>query len=208
MNIGIIGTGNMGGNLCRLWARKGHKIMVTSADMKQSESIAVQSGGNAATGSIKELMQFAEVIVFAFPYEALDSIVKEAGSFKDKIVIDLINPLTPDAMDLKIGHKTSAGEEVAVKIPEAKVVKAFNVIASPVLERNPDEKAELPTVFYCGDDAESKEKVKKLITDIGFEAVESGPLKNSRFLEPMAEFVIQLAVTGLGADIGLKLVKK
>jgi predicted dinucleotide-binding enzyme len=208
MNIGIIGTGNMGGNLCRLWARKGYKIMVTSADMKQSEEAAVQAGGQVQTGSLKELMHFADVIVFAFPYEALDSIIKEAGSFKDKIIIDIINPLTPDAMDLKIGHKTSAGEEVAAKIPDAKVVKAFNVIASPVLERKPEDKAELPSVFYCGDDTESKEKVKKLITDIGFEAIESGPLKNSRFLEPMAEFIIQLAVTGLGADIGFKLVKK
>lgn len=208
MNIGIIGTGNMGGNLCRLWARRGYKIMVTSADMKQSETAAVQAGGQVSTGTLKEVVSFADIIVFAFPYEVLDSVIKEAGSFKDKIIIDLINPLTADAMDLKIGLNTSAGEEVAAKIPEAKVVKAFNVIASPVLERNPDDSAELPSVFYCGDDTVSKKNVKKLITDIGFEAVESGPLKNSRFLEPMAEFVIQLAVTGLGANIGFKLVKK
>jgi predicted dinucleotide-binding enzyme len=182
--------------------------MVTSADMKQSEAIAVQAGDRVKTGTVKELTGFADVIVFAFPYEALDSVIAEAGSFKGKVIIDMINPLTPDAMDLKIGHTASAGEEVAAKIPDAKVVKAFNVVASPVLERSPEDTAELPSVFYCGDDAESKEIVKKLISDIGFEAVESGPLKNSRFLEPMAEFVIQLAVTGLGADIGFKLVKK
>jgi 8-hydroxy-5-deazaflavin:NADPH oxidoreductase len=208
MNIGIIGTGNMGGNLAQLWARKNYKIMLTSKDLKQSREIAVQSGENVSVGSLKETVEFGEAVVFAFPYEALDDVIKEAGSFSGKIIIDIINPLTEDIMGLKFGFDTSAAEEIAEKIPDANVVKALNTIASPVLERGDLElNPNAPTVFYCGDDADAKAKVKKLISDIGFEPMESGPLKNARYLEPMAEFIVQLAVTGLGANIAYKILR-
>ncbi|RPI18164.1 MAG: NADPH-dependent F420 reductase [Ignavibacteriae bacterium] len=208
MNIGIIGTGNMGGNLAKLWARKNHKIMVTSKDLKQSGEIAVQAGENVSVGSLKDVADFGEVIVFAFPYEAIDEVISKTGSFSGKIIIDIINPLTEDILGLKIGFNTSAAEEIAKKIPGAHVVKAINTIASPVLERgNIEIDANTPTVFYCGDNEDAKSKVSKLISDIGFEPMESGPLTNARYLEPMAEFIVQLAVTGLGANIAYKILK-
>jgi hypothetical protein len=87
-------------------------------------------------------------------------------------------------------------------------VKAFNVIASPVLERDDVRiNSDVPSAFYCGDDSESKETVRKLISDIGFDPVDCGELKNSRYLEPMAELLIQLAFAGLGANIAFKLIK-
>lgn len=208
MNIGIIGTGNMGGNLAKLWAKKNHKIMVTSKDLKQSREAAVQAGENVSVGSLKETAAFGEAVVFAFPYEALDDVIREAGSFSGKIIIDIINPLTEDIMGLKLGFNTSAAEEAARKIPDAYVVKALNTIASPVLEMGDIEtNTEVPTVFYCGDNPDAKTKVSKLISDIGFEPMESGPLTNARYLEPMAEFIVQLAVTGLGANIAYKIIK-
>jgi predicted dinucleotide-binding enzyme len=208
MNIGIIGTGNMGGNLARLWAKKNHKIFITSKDLKQSEQIAVQAGENVTVGSLQETINFGEIIVFAFPYEALDDVITKAGSFNGKVILDLINPLTPDLLGMKIGFDTSAAEVIAAKIPGAYVVKAFNTIASPVLERddlysNPN----TPTVFYCGDNNDAKTKIDALISDIGFEPVNSGVLSNARYLEPMAEFIIQLAFGGYGANIAYKLLK-
>jgi hypothetical protein len=47
----------------------------------------------------------------------------------------------------------------------------------------------------------------ELARSIGFDAVDAGPLRNARLLEPMGYQNIQLGYTlGMGAEIGLKLV--
>jgi predicted dinucleotide-binding enzyme len=210
MKIGIIGSGNMGGSLAKIWANKGHEIFITSTSPEQTIQVVESIGGNTRMGTTREAVQFGDVIVFAFPYSSLQDVINKGGSFEGKIIIDLINPLTDDALGMLIGHTTSAAEEIAKLIPEAEVIKAFNTIASPVLQ---SEKGVVfngipPDVYFCGDDAEAKAVVKKLIEDSGFEAIESGPLTNARFLEPMAEFIIQLAFAGMGADIALKVLRR
>ena len=210
MKIGIIGSGNMGGSLAKIWANKGHEIFITSTSPEQTKQVVESIGGNARMGTTKEAVQFGDVVVFAFPYSSLNDVINKGGEFEGKIIIDLINPLTDDALGMLIGHTTSAAEEIVKLLPKAKVVKAFNTIASPVLQ---SEKGVVfngipPDVYYCGDDSGAKAVVKKLIEDAGFDAIESGPLTNSRFLEPMAEFVIQLAFAGMGAEIALKVLRR
>ncbi len=208
MNIGIIGSGKMGGNLARLWVNAGHTIYITSNNLENTKELAKKIGKNIFVTNTEELISKSEVILFSIPYEALKDIALYKELFKGKIIMDCINPLTQDALAMLIGFETSAGEEVAKMFPGAKVVKAFNVIASPVLENDDVSiQSESPSVFYCGDDKDSKEIAGKLISEIGFEPVDSGVLKNSRYLEPMAELLIQLAFGGLGANIAFKLLK-
>lgn len=209
MNIGIIGSGNMGGSLAKFWAEKGHNIMLTSTSPEQTAEVAKSIGNNVSSGSTKDAVAHGEVVVFAFPYESLNDVINNGGSFKDKIVIDLINPLTPDIKGLLIGFNTSAAEEAAKLIPDAKIVKAFNTISAPVLKSATIKfKGIAPDVYYCGDDEEAKLVVKKLAEDIGFEAVDSGPLSSARYLEPISEFIIQLAIQGLGDDIAIKVLRR
>jgi 8-hydroxy-5-deazaflavin:NADPH oxidoreductase len=209
MNIGIIGSGNMGGALANLWAEKGHRILITSTSPEQTAQVVKSIGSNVVMGTTADAAAYGDVVVFAFPYESLGDVISKGGSFKNKIIIDLINPLTPDAKDLLLGFNTSASEEIAKLLPEAKVVKAFNTVASPVLQSGSIRfNGTAPDVYYCGGDDKAKAVVQQLIEDIGFEAVESGPLTNARFLEPMAEFVIQLAMLGMGADIALKVLRR
>jgi predicted dinucleotide-binding enzyme len=209
MKLGIIGSGNMGGALAKLWAEKGHRILITSTTPAQTAEVVKSIGDNAAMGTTAEVVSYGEAVVFAFPYESLGDVISEGGSFKNKIIIDLINPLTPDAKDLLLGFNTSAAEEIAKLLTDAKIVKAFNTVASPVLQSgNIKFNGTVPDVYYCGDDDRAKAIVKQLIEDIGFEAIDSGPLTNARFLEPMAEFVIQLAMFGMGADIAIKVLRR
>jgi len=209
MKIGIIGSGNMGGALAKLWADKGHNILITSTSPEQTEAVAKSIGNNVITGSTAEAVSYGDVVVFAFPYESLNDVIGKGGSFKDKTVIDLINPLTPDIKGLLIGFTTSAAEEIGKLIPEAKIVKAFNTISAPVIKSgNIKFNGIAPDVYFCGDDEGSKSVVKSLIRDIGFEPVDSGPLTNARYLEPISEFIIQLAILGLGDDIGVKVLRR
>ncbi len=209
MNIGIIGSGNMGGSLAKFWAEKGHKVLLTSTTPEQTVEVAKSIGHNVSTGSTADAVAHGEVVVFAFPYESLKDVISKGGSFKNKIVIDLINPLTPDIMGLLIGFNTSAAEEAAKLVPDAKIVKAFNTISAPVLKSgNIKFKGIAPDVYYCGDDEKAKSVVKKLIEDTGFEAVDSGSLSNARYLEPISEFIIQLAIQGMGDDIAVKVLRR
>jgi predicted dinucleotide-binding enzyme len=65
------------------------------------------------------------------------------------------------------------------------------------------------TVFVAGDDNAAKQQVQQMARDIGFDAVDAGPLQNARLLEPLGYFNIQLGyVLGLGTGIGLKLVRR
>ena len=111
-------------------------------------------------------------------------------------------------MTLALGHTTSLAEEIAAAVPAAKVVKAFNGIHFSLLEK-PVFSGFKADVFYCGDDTEAKGLVAQLIIDTGFEPVDTGPLRNARLLEPLANLWMQLAyVNGRGTEIAFKLLPR
>ena len=63
-------------------------------------------------------------------------------------------------------------------------------------------------MFAAGDDAEARQLVLQLTKALGFDAVDGGPLQNSRHLEALGYFNILLGyVLGNGPNIGLKLVR-
>jgi predicted dinucleotide-binding enzyme len=209
MNIGILGSGQMGGAFAKLWAQKGHNILITSNNLEQTRELAASIGESVCVGIVEEVVKFGDAIVFAVPYSALSDVTRSKDLYSGKVIIDVVNPLTPDAMDLLIGHATSAAEELAGLIPGAKIVKAFNTISARVLQSGDFMFNNVPAnVFYCGDDTGAKTVVRRLIEEIGFEAIDAGQLTCSRFLEPMAEFVIQLAVAGLGDNINLNVMRR
>ena len=60
-------------------------------------------------------------------------------------------------------------------------------------------RAKRPSMAYCGDDDGAKEVAATLISDVGFEPVDTGPLRIARYLEPFALLMGQLAYEGDGA---------
>jgi len=53
---------------------------------------------------------------------------------------------------------------------------------------------------YCGDDDRAKDVAATLISDVGFEPVDAGPLRMARYLEPFALLMGQLAYEGDGGS--------
>lgn len=210
MKIAILGAGNVGGALGKGWAAKGHSLFYGVPD-PQSEKIralVASIGSNARAGSVSEAAAGAEVVVLATPWPAAQDAVRAAGNLAGKIVVDCTNPLAPDLSGLVVGHTTSAGEEVAKWAKGARVVKAFNTTGSGNMA-NARYDSTPPTMCICGDDAAAKASVSKLAEDLGFEAVDAGPLRNARLLEPFAMLWIYLAIKqGLGPDIAFKLLRR
>jgi predicted dinucleotide-binding enzyme len=88
------------------------------------------------------------------------------------------------------------------------VVKAFNTVGSNIME-NSAFGADKPVLFFCGDDAGAKGRVKQLADELGFEGVDAGPLTQARLLEPFALLWISLALKqGLGREIAFKLLRR
>ncbi|MFC4907369.1 NADPH-dependent F420 reductase [Actinomadura gamaensis] len=189
MKISIIGEGNVGSALARRLTAAGHAVTTANS--------------STAAGQVAAQVADAEVAVLAVPFPAvarLDAEVRTA--LRDKVVIDATNPLAADFMSLTIGHTTSAGEQVAAALPGARVVKAFNTVFAAILDT--------PGLFLpvASDDEDAKKTVLELGAQLGFDAVDAGPLANARYLEPTVELLIQLAYgKGMGAGIGLTLTR-
>jgi NADPH-dependent F420 reductase len=210
MNIGIIGSGNVGSGLGKIWAQKGHKVIFSfSRNQEKLKALAV-SDQNSSAGSPAEAVQQSEVLLLSVRWETVVEALKAAGPLQNKILIDCTNPLTPDFSELALGHATSAAEEIAKMVPDAKVVKAFNSVFADVYQSESRLfGSRMPTMFYCGNDDGAKTTVARLIRETGFEPVDAGPLKNARYLEPLAMLMIQLGYAqGMGTNIALSLIKR
>jgi len=200
MKIGVIGAGNVGGALGKLWADKGHEIVFGVRDLQDAklQELLKSTSGKARAATVRDAAGFGELIVLATPWPATQAAIKSAGGLVGKILVDCTNPLAPDLSSLVIGTNNSAGEEIARWAPGAKVVKAFNTIGAVNFE-NPRFGSEKASMFICGDDASAKSTVAKLAAEMGFDVVDTGPLTAARMLEPLAMLWIHLAFKqGLG----------
>ncbi len=205
MDIAIIGSGNIGGALAGASVRAGHNVTVSSARPENAQKVA-QAAGAKAAASNREAVKTAEVVVLAVPYDAVEEILKDLGEALDgKAVVDVTNPLTPDASGL--AHEgTSAAEQFQAIVPGARFVKAFNTIFAGRLSEPVVEGVKLDA-FVAGDDAPAREAVLELARSIGLRPIDAGPLAMGRALEAMALLNISLQIrNGWSWQSGWKLV--
>ena len=209
MNIGIIGSGNVGKSLGESWLKKGHEVLFSySRDLQKLRAYVAGLGGKASPGTPAEAVKFAEVILFAPPWPSVEEALRAAGPLKGKILIDCTNPVKPDLSGLAIGHTTSAAEEVARRAAGARVVKGFNTTGAENM-KSPQFGSNRAAMFICGDDAAAKTVVSGLGRDAGFEMVDAGPLSIARLLEPLAMLWIHLAFgQKMGTGFAFALLKR
>jgi predicted dinucleotide-binding enzyme len=203
MKIAVVGAGHVGSALARLWAARRHDVTVgTRRDGRNDLPVAVRVSG------VAEACIDAEVVALCVPWAAVDDAIAAIGPLSGKIIVDATNPLLPDGSGLELGTTTSAAEEIAKKLPEAKVVKAFNTIGSYLLG-DADFGWLRADGYYCGDDAKAKRIVHSLIEDGGLEPVDTGPLSMARMLEPLAVLWINLLYRqGRPKDFAFKLLHR
>ncbi len=211
MKLAIIGIGNVGSHLAKLFVLANHHVFLGSRNSSKAEAIAAALGERAKGMTYIDAVLDADVIFLATPWAnnvTLD-VIRELGDLSS-IVVDCTNPLAPDYMSNTLGHTTSAAEEIAKLLPNARVVKAFNTIFADVMEPGKQTFGSYKgTGFYCGDDLSAKEIVALLIQDAGFEPVDAGVLKNARYLEPMAQLNIQIAYgLGGGTDVAFRYMRR
>jgi predicted dinucleotide-binding enzyme len=208
MNIGIIGSGEMGRTLGQLWSKAGHDILFGSRNPQRVAEWIDEVNINARYGTYLQAADHGDVVLLSTIWSDTESAVKAAGSFDGKILIDCTNPEGKDG--LVLGHTTSGAEEISGWIHGGSIVKAFNHIYGSMLRIGPQFEGDTVTIFYCGDDNESKKIAASLAGEIGLDAVDAGELKVARYLEPLSALYVHLvsAMNWSGDNIGLKFLRR
>ena len=186
MRIGFIGAGNIGGTLATLFARAGHEVALSNSRGPETLSGLVATiGAQAQAMTAEDAAAFAEVVV-TVPFKAFDAV--PAGPLSGKVVIDT-NNYYPGRDGRVAGIEdgtTTSSEMLAKHLGDARVVKAFNAIQySHLRDAGRPAGAGRIGIPISGDDEDAKRVVAALIDEIGFDAVDMGPLaEGGRTHEP------------------------
>jgi predicted dinucleotide-binding enzyme len=211
MKIAIIGYGNVGSALGTGWLRAGHEVIfgVREPRSPQLRDLLETLGDRASAATVAEAAAAADVVVLATPWSAAEPAIRSAGRLVDKVLIDCTNPIGREGL-LAIGLHDSGAECIERWAFGAKVVKAFNSTGSAnMADADYGDHQPRPAMFLCGDEDGAKSLVLQLVEDLGFDAIDCGPLTSARYLEPLAMLWIQLAYRqGLGENIAFSLLRR
>ena len=181
MQIGIIGSGNMGGGIGQLWADAGHQILYSSRNPNELMDLVRSAAPRASAGYADAAAYFGDVILLAVPPSATPQIGQDFGQLmRGKVVIDLSNPrLDRDGPITTEWLEMGTGLAMAQYLPGVRLVRAFNTLGSRMLQEA-HRPGELIGVPIAGDDEDAVAIAAMLVRDAGFEPVIVGPLARGK----------------------------
>ncbi|MGD2068990.1 MAG: NADPH-dependent F420 reductase [Gemmatimonadota bacterium] len=202
MKIAVIGRGSVGGALAPRFAEAGHDVVV-GARRPAPSARPPQTG-------VADAARDADVVVLAVPWEEVEAVRRETGALAGKIVVDCTNPIgaglthAPVLAESGTRHP-SGGEATRALYGDASVVKAFATVGAPAMA-DPVYEGGRPFMPVCGGDARARKVVCELVEEVGFQAVDAGPMRKAVHLEHLALLWITMAhETGLGRQFAMGL---
>ncbi len=208
MKISIIGMGNVGKALGFRWNEGPHEVMYGVRKPTADKYAVDQEHKPVRISTIEEAVEWGEIIVLAVPYEAALKVLANSGPLPRKVLVDATNPIAPGLTGLSVSGDTSGAEELQKLRPQAHVVKCFNTTGFNNMT-NPVYGKQKSVMLYCGGDAVAKSSVKLLADELGFDAVDAGPLSMARHLESLAMLWIKLAYEeGHGREFAFALLRR
>ena len=188
MKIGIVGAGNIGGNLTRRFTALGYDVSI--ANSRHPETLADLVAETGATAVLAEdAAAGADVLIVTIPLKAVPDLPGDLldGASDDLVVIDTCNyyPQQRDGRIAEIEDGMAESRWVEKQLGVS-VVKAFNgIYADHLLTHGrpggADDRIALPV---AGDDAEAKAVVMNLVDALGFDPVDGGGLDDSWRQQP------------------------
>jgi len=205
VKLGIIGAGSLGTALGERLGAAGHAIMFGGG----TSALDAARRQGALVGTNAEAAAFADVVILTVPFAAMDAALVDAGALDGRVLWSCVNALNADLSGLAVGFDNSAAEEVARRAPGARVVSAIPPFAHAIAADSLAYDRELaPTVFVCGDDADSKRVVAGLVRDLGAHAADAGSLSSARLVEPAMMLLVGIAYADVPRDVGLRLLER
>jgi hypothetical protein len=188
MMIGIIGAGNIGGNLTRRLTALGHEVSVANSRGPETLAPLAQETGAKAV-PVTEAVRDKDLVIVTIPEKNIPHLPADlfGGLAADVVVIDTGNyyPQQRDGCIDEIEKGTTESRWVEQQLGRP-VTKAFNnIYARHLLERG--QPAGTPgriALPVAGDDAKAKSVVLRLVDELGFDGVDAGGLDESWRQQP------------------------
>ena len=184
--IAVIGTGDVGGALGPAFAGQGHTIVYGSRDPDRGKvkDLVERTGELASATTPAAAASQADIVVLAVPGLMVEEITESLGDLSGKIIIDPTNPLERRMNRLEHAVDTSNAEIIQAAAPDAYVVKAFNTLNWKTMV-DPDSAGGPVSIPLVGDNGRAKKKVAELVSGMGLEPIDVGPLRDARWVEGM-----------------------
>lgn len=121
------------------------------------------------------------------PWDGLPEVLASVEGWAGKVVIDLNNRFGP----LDAGNPGGSSCDLAMMLPDAAVVKAFNTVAAEIYRASVfgAQRALLPV---CGDDPAAKQQVMTLAVELGSEVVDLGGLAMAGVTQAQAQYWVTI----------------
>jgi predicted dinucleotide-binding enzyme len=169
----IVGSGNIGSALARLFARAGIEVSIANTRGPESLSPLTASLGSGVHAVPLTVALDSEVIFLAIPFSAVEQFGTSLPDWTGKIVVDTTNAhYTPNSADILQGRLSA--HYAAEKLPGADIVKAFNQLPANTLAAELDPEVGRRVIFIATDVPEAGERVAELVGDLGLAAVHLG----------------------------------
>lgn len=214
MNIGILGTGDVGRALGSGFISRGYQVRVggREATNEKATAWAAAAGPRASTGNLTDTARFGELIVLATLWSGTENAIRLADpkNFVGKVVMDVTNPLVYTANQpprLALGHTDSGGEQVQRWLPGGRVVKAFNIVGHAHMV-DPDFPGGPPDMFICGNDKAAKDSVTEICRLFGWPVIDIGGIEGARLLEPLCILWVEYGLKTNTWNHAFKLLRK
>ncbi|QPH39520.1 NADPH-dependent F420 reductase [Pedobacter endophyticus] len=185
MEIGIIGSGNIGSTLAGYLTKLGHEVLIANSRGPETlTEIVATTGAKAATA--EQAASAKDLVILAIPQKAMVNLPIDILAASKAIVIDAGNYYpSRDGQIAEIANGATDSEWVA-KVIGHPIIKAFNNIVAPSLASKGTSvgNANRIALSVAGDDTEQKQLVMKLIDEVGFDAIDGGLLSESWRQQP------------------------
>ena len=199
MRVGVIGSGVVGRALATGFVTAGHEVKVGSRSPASEELTAWKKkvGPQGSTGSFAAAAAHGELVVLAVPGAAVEQALDLAGpaNLKGKVVIDVTNPLDFSKgmpPGIFVGVNDSLGERIQRKLPDARVVKCFNIVPNTQMV-HPHGKDGPPDMMICGNDATAKATTVEILKSFGWPgASDLGGIAGARWLEALVPLWVRV----------------
>jgi len=189
LRIGIVGAGNVGEALARLFAQAGHTVKIANSRGPSTLADVVQRTG-ASAATVEDAVKDAQLIVVTIPQKAVVELGQKALFSQlpaDTIVIDTGNyyPHRDGAMGEFDSESVTESRWTEKHLGHA-VIKAFNNIFFHSLstQAKPTGTAGRIALPVAGDNAAHKATVIALLDQIGFDGVDAGSVDDSWRQQP------------------------
>jgi predicted dinucleotide-binding enzyme len=198
MKIAFIGAGNVGSPLAARLADAGHDVVVAQTkDGSASVARTLARSERLSSRPVAEAVRDAELVFLVTPFQANETVLRPlAALLAGKVLVDCTNPVGP-GLTHGLKSERSGSELLQALAPAARVVKAFTIYGFENFE-NPAYPGYgvKPALLFCGDDSIAKERVARLIADVGFEPVDVGGLVQALHLEHMTLLWVRMVRAG------------